>query len=174
MLDTRPTVGKITAGTYDADVQAQLNGGLAVPRAVRHCPHDIRGWEPDCIISHPPSRRIMVVEFTRGMSDKAADMEDRDALKSQKYHSTLVYLKALYPSWEVMYFTFVIGVLTSYPEQDWAQKLTQIGLSEWQQEDLCKEAVRTCIEAGHRLANARRSALATLEGGGRGDRQGIG
>ena len=102
---------------------------------------------------------IVVVEFARGLSEKASDMDSKAQAKKNNYHSTILFLKRLFPTWTVLLHTYIMGILTTFQQQVWDAQLQAAGLTFSQNRSVQLACVKECVMAGHRLLNARRSRL---------------
>ena len=117
---------------------------------------------------------MILLEFTRGMSEWASDMEVKAQHKKNNYSNTLFFLRRFFPQHEVVHQTYIMGVQTTFKQSVWEAYLKEIGLTMAQSTAVQYECVKECVLAGHRLNNTRRSRVEGLHAKGPHPRTGIG
>ena len=48
---------------------------------------------PDCILINEAYGLLVILEFASGLSEKAANMDEKAQAKKNQYHSTLLFLR---------------------------------------------------------------------------------
>lgn len=116
----------------------------------------ISDFVPDGIMIDTANRRIIIVEFARGLSEQAADMDEKAQAKKNAYHSTLLWLRRHpeYKGWAVLLHTFIMGITTTYQQPLWDSMFKAAGLTFAQGRKVQKECVKTCVLALHHLLSA--------------------
>jgi hypothetical protein len=122
-------------------------------------PGPLRPWTPDAFLTEEREgrrKREWVFEFQRGWTDHDEEDTWRADAKTNKYHPLVCTLEHRgQEEVEVFSAVFILGVLGSYREHDWAEMLTEMGVTPAGVERVCKAALPALTKANGGVLTAR-------------------
>jgi ribonuclease HI len=126
------------------------------------CSDNIRLQKPDGLIIDRRNKRVLVVEFTRGIRDEPEEWRDKFAEKQTKYHLIRLFLQRRHRGYTVVQGTFVMGVLGTVDEGEWEEQLEAMAVEEEEHERIMRKCVRAGVLALFHVTSARRAATEEL------------
>jgi ribonuclease HI len=131
-------------------------------------PGGIAGFKPDAFIRDSKQKRIVVWEFTRGMSEDEEGIRRREEAKRQAYHGVVVHLKHAFPDHQVEFQPVVVGILTSIRQQVLEEQLEWLGMKQGDKEGVGRAAAIAGVRANGYVLRQWREKKEHTHGGGQG------
>ena len=119
-------------------------------------------FQPDALFIDHDKKRIIILEFTRGMTEDDLQWAYKEDKKIAAYHGCHLYFLRTQHGYNITQHTYVMGVLTSIDEKLWREQLKDLGVPECDTEKRLQAAMGAAIEALHMSLNARMAAKEEL------------
>ena len=119
-------------------------------------------FQPDAMYIDHDKKRIIILEFTRGMTEDDLQWAFKVDQKIAAYHGCHLYLLRTQRGYNITQHTYVMGILTSIDEKLWREQLQDLGVPERDTEKVLQATMGAAIDALHMSLNARMAAKEEL------------